>query len=142
MRASDMKVISIAALLAVAPALWAPSQAQTTNPPTPSQDQPAVQPTPAPAKPDRPTMGKTQESPLVGLEAFSADGQNMGKVTHAVVDTDGKATAIHIKVGGLLGFGGKTVAIPAGKFALSGKNVRLGMTADDINKLPAIDTKG
>jgi hypothetical protein len=131
------RLIGAAAIVAALPAFWAVSATAQAPAPTPSQDQPSVQPTPTPPV----TTGKTAESPLVGLEVFSADGQNLGKVTHAIAASDGKVSAIRIKVGGLLGIGGKTVAIPAGKFALSGKNIRLGMTSDEVNKLPAVDAK-
>ena len=45
-------------------------------------------------------------------------------------------TAIEIKVGGFLGFGGHMVAIPDGKFSRVGDTVQVNMTADEVNKLP------
>ena len=51
---------------------------------------------------------------------------------------DGKVTAIHIKTGGFLGFGGKMVAIPEGKFTQKGDNIQLGLTADEVSKLPEV----
>ena len=53
-------------------------------------------------------------------------------------DADGKVAAIRIKTGSFLGIGGKLVAIPEGKFTRSGVNVRLGMTAEEVSKLPEV----
>jgi hypothetical protein len=52
--------------------------------------------------------------------------------------TDGKVKAIHVKTGGFLGFGGKTVAVPEGKYTISGKNIQLALTADEVEKLPEV----
>ena len=51
---------------------------------------------------------------------------------------DGSVKAIHIKTGGFLGFGGKLVAIPEGRFTKSGDNIQLGITADEVSKLPEV----
>ena len=56
-------------------------------------------------------------------------------------DPDGKVKAIHLKTGGFLGFGGKLVAIPEGKFTKAGENVQLGMTSDEVSKLPEVKEK-
>ena len=75
--------------------------------------------------------------PAAGQAAvFSSDGTKLGNVQSVVTAPDGKVTAIHIKSGGFLGFGGKLVAIPEGKFTRSGENVQLGMTAEEVSKLP------
>ena len=46
--------------------------------------------------------------------------------------------AIHFKSGGFLGIGGKLVAIPEGKFTRAGDNIQLGMTSEEVSKLPEI----
>lgn len=74
---------------------------------------------------------------MIGLAVFSSDGSRLGTVQQ-VRESGGKVTAIHIKSGGFLGFGGKMVAIPEGKFTRVGDNVQLGLTAEEVSKLPEI----
>ena len=61
------------------------------------------------------------------------------RVRAALVD-DAKLrwTVPRIERGGFLGFGGKLVEVPEGKFTKSGDNVRLGMTAEEVSKLPEV----
>jgi len=56
------------------------------------------------------------------------------------MESSGK-TAIGIKVGGFLGFGGHIVAIPDGEFNHIGDTVQVNMTADEVNKLPRAKTQ-
>jgi sporulation protein YlmC with PRC-barrel domain len=130
------------------------ASAQTQSPPasTPSSPPAATQttPTPAPAPAVRPTepaspSAKPDKSatapkanPLIGLAVFSSDGSRLGTVQAVNAEPDGKVKAIHIKTGGFLGFGGKMVAIPEGKFTRAGDNVQLGMTSEEVSKLPEI----
>ena len=72
---------------------------------------------------------------LVGLAVKSSDGTNLGTV-RSVMTEPGGTTAIEIKVGGFLGFGGHMVAIPDGRFNRVGDTVQVNMTADEVNKLP------
>ena len=71
----------------------------------------------------------------MGLTAKSSDGTNLGIVQSVIMEPVGK-TAIGIKVGGFLGFGGHMVAIPDGKFTRVGDIVQVSMTADEVNQLP------
>jgi PRC-barrel domain len=71
----------------------------------------------------------------VGLAAKSSDGTDLGKV-QSVIMLAGRTTAIGLKVGGFLGFGGHMVAIPDDKFNHIGDTVQVNMTADEVNKLP------
>jgi sporulation protein YlmC with PRC-barrel domain len=79
--------------------------------------------------------------PLVGLPVFGSDGQKVGEVREVKAESDGRIREILVKTGGFLGIGGRIVAIPAGKFARSGQNVQLGMTSDDVGKLPRVEEK-
>jgi sporulation protein YlmC with PRC-barrel domain len=132
------------------------ANAQTETQPTspapsapPAATQPAPSPMPPPAtrpstEPKRPVTGPADKSaaaktnPLIGLAVFSSDGSRLGTVQSVATEPGGKVTAIHIKTGGFLGFGGKTVAIPEGKFTRAGDNVQLGMTSEEVSKLPEI----
>ena len=89
-----------------------------------------------PRSPDKSVTAPAKANPMIGLAVFSSDGTKLGNVQNVVSAPDGKVTAIHIKSGGFLGFGGKLVSIPEGKFTRSGENVQLGMTAEEVSKLP------
>lgn len=136
-----------AVILAGLPLLAASAQtpAPSTTPP-PGASSPTTPPeaTPMPPKavPQRPTdMSATapgKVNPLVGLAVFSSDGSKMGTVQSVSAGPDGSLKAIRFKTGGFLGFGGKLVAIPEGRFTKAGDNVQLGMTADEVSKLPEV----
>ena len=76
--------------------------------------------------------------PLMGLTAVSADGSNIGDVRAVKTTPDGKVTALHIHSGGFLGFGGRIVEIPEGKFSRSGDKIHLTFTGEQVSKLPAV----
>ncbi|HJZ29845.1 MAG TPA: PRC-barrel domain-containing protein [Hyphomicrobiaceae bacterium] len=150
---SRMRLIGAAAVVSSAAALSAVAQTQapaTTPPATP----PAAKPEPAPTppsgsamKPSDSTRSPTttdkqsaapQKNPMIGLSVFSSDGSKLGSVQSVDAGPDGKVKAIRLKTGGFLGFGGKLVEIPDGKFTKSGDNVQLGMSADEVSKLPEV----
>jgi hypothetical protein len=56
------------------------------------------------------------------------------------MEPSGKS-AIGLKVGGFLGFGGHMVAIPDGKFNRIGDTVQVNMTTDEVNRLPRAKTQ-
>ncbi len=155
-----IRLIGAATLLASAPVILAVllavfAYAQSTPSPQPAPGQvltpPAVNPGGAGSDVQKPAVGVTRrdksasETPsgkaLVGLPVFGSDGQNVGQVTSVKAKADGEVSEIHVKVGGLLGFGARVVAIPAGKFANAGQNILLAMTTAEVGKLPAIDEK-
>jgi PRC-barrel domain len=129
------RTLGAAALFACSPVAV---MAQTTTPATPERPQATE-----PARPTDPAMPRTTEvspkvNPLVGLAVFSSDGSKLSNVHSVNVEPDGKVKAIHIKTGGFLGIGGKLVAIPEGKFTRSGDNIQLGLTSDEVSKLPEV----
>lgn len=139
------RLLASTAVLATIPLMSA--SAQTTGPTTPPTSPPpaATKPDTTPPAAQRPvipdkqvTAPKPAAHPLIGLAVFSADGSKLGTVQSVASAPEGKVSAIHIKTGGFLGFGGKLVAIPDGKFTRSGENVQLGMTADEVSKLPEV----
>jgi PRC-barrel domain len=147
-----LRLIGAAALVSSAAALSAAAQTQT---PAPETTPPAVKSEPAPT-PTPPTGMKPSDAmktpaapsaterqsaapaknPMIGLNVFSSDGNKLGSVQSVDAGPDGKVRAIRLKTGGFLGFGGKLVEIPEGKFTKSGDNVQLGMSSDEVSKLP------
>ena len=143
-----IRILGAVAIMASVPPIAASAQ---SLPPAPSEPPAARKPetTPLPQtlptqKPlitpraDKSVTPPAKVHPLIGLAVFSADGNNLGSVHSVATDADGKVAAIHIKTGSFLGIGGKLVAIPEGKFTRSGVNVRLGMTAEEVSKLPEV----
>jgi len=149
-----LRLIGAAALVSSAAALSAAAQTQT---PAPETTPPAVKtepaPTPAPPTgmkpsdamktPAAPSATERQsaapaKNPMIGLNVFSSDGNKLGSVQSVDAGPDGKVRAIRLKTGGFLGFGGKLVEIPEGKFTKSGDNVQLGMSSDEVSKLPEV----
>jgi hypothetical protein len=147
-KSHPVRALTAAAVLASVP-LVASAQTQSSPPPTtppPSATKPDAAPTPMPpatrptppAPSNRSTTAPGKANPLVGLAVFSADGSKLGAVQSVDAEPDGKVKAIRIKTGGFLGFGGKLVAIPDGKFTKTGDNLQLSMTADEVSKLPEV----
>src|SRR5262249_13959063 len=145
-----LRLIGAAVVVSSAAALAASAQTQTPAPDTQTTP-PAAKPEPAPTpstspamKPSSPTMPSTSDkqsaakNPMVGLSVFSSDGSKLGSVQSVTAGADGKAKAIRLKTGGFLGFGGKLVEIPEGKFTKSGDNVQLGLTSEEVSKLPEV----
>ena len=129
------------AALAVGPALaqdtsTTPEQSptmQTPPPPAPTaQDQtaapaPGSEPAPPPAadvmaeQPVTPPPADAiiaaenatdmRADKLIGTSVYNAEGEEVGSVQDIVFDKDGKIVGVVLKVGGLLGIGGKSVGI-------------------------------
>jgi hypothetical protein len=67
--------------------------------------------------------------------------KKIGEIKGVKADPAGRIEEIHVKTGGVLGFGGRIVVIPGSKIARGGQTVQLAMTADEIGKLPALAEK-
>ena len=50
-------------------------------------------------------------SNLIGAHVVSMNNERIGTITNLILNDDGKVEAAVIKVGGFMGFGGKTVAV-------------------------------
>ena len=85
--------------------------------------------------------GKAGQNPLLGLYVFSSDDSKVGAIESVDAETDGRITAINVRIGSFLGLGTKVVSIPDGKFLRTGERVRIALTSDQIAKLPAIRDK-
>jgi hypothetical protein len=131
------RLLTAAVIIAGLPLATASAQTEAPKPQTPP---PAATPTtpPKPAPAEKSVAAPDQAKGLVGLAVFSSDGSKMGNVLRVASGPDGAVKAIHIKTGGFLGFGGKIVAIPEGRFTKVGDNVQLGISADEVSKLPEV----
>jgi len=141
-----LRLLGAAAFLSVSTLAMAQS-----SPPTPSAPPaekppmnkpeaaplPQTAPTPAPQTPAK-SSAATTSHPMVGQNALSSDGSKMGDIRAVKTGPDGKVTAIRIKVGGFLGFGGKIVEVSDTKFTQKGDTVQLGYTSDELSNLPEV----
>lgn len=57
-----------------------------------------------------------KSSALAGTDVFGADGDDLGEVSHALVDAEGNIRYVVFDVGGFLGVGERVVAVPWGSF--------------------------
>jgi hypothetical protein len=144
--------VSLSAMLAVA------ANAQQGTSPAPSDSGPPavrIEPMPQPPagatqrevprdremgaqKPDADKAPADSADASVGMPVFTSDGRKVGEVKDVKSAPDGKASVIHVSTGGFLGFGVKIVEIPAGLCELAGRNVQLGLTYDEVTKLPVV----
>lgn len=74
---------------------------------------------------------------IIGKEVTDASGKKLGKVDELAVDVEsGRVSLVLLNVGGVLGVGGKTVAIPPRSFTYDPLNKSLRVNLDQ-NKLEA-----
>ena len=139
-------LLGSAAVFGAIPLLSAAAQSPSSSPP--ASPPAATQPAPGPgAKPapnsvsEIPAASPAKATSLVGLQVISSDGAKLGAV-QSVGTQDGKVTAVHIKTGGMLGMGGKLVAIPLANFTRAGDIVKLGITSQEVEKLPELKLRG
>jgi sporulation protein YlmC with PRC-barrel domain len=130
---------------------------QTPPPPAPTaQDQaaPALpsattaaeqQVTPPPADAMMSTQGATdmRADKLIGTSVYNTEGQSVGSVQDIVFDKDGKIVGVVLKVGGILGIGGKSVGIKWTEVQVTPKAdaVKVNYTEDQLKVAPDFKTQ-
>ncbi len=146
---SHLKLVRlVGAVIVLAGTTWLPVAAQTQAPSPPSPGAPPptgrAEPMPKPPGTVQPgTAGKSataphEANPLIRMAVVSSDGSKVGTVQSVSTGPDGSVKSLHIRTGGFLGFGARLVAIPEGRFTRSGDKVQLGMTAEEVSKLPEV----
>ncbi len=77
-------------------------------------------------------------SEIVGLDVLSADGEDVGEVDYIFVEDDEYKAVIGI--GGFLGLGEHTVALPLGNFAMTDGDLILDATTEaQLDAMPEVD---
>ena len=56
--------------------------------------------------------GEQISSDLVGMSVVNNAGENVGKISNLIIDKDNRVTGAVLSVGGFLGLGAKSVAVP------------------------------
>lgn len=139
-----MRTTFLAAASAIA-LLAAPVMAQTTT----GTQAPATTMAPAASStavsageqrlPDSHVLG----SDLIGASVTNSAGESIGKTSDLLVTKDSKTVdAVVIDVGGFLGIGSKSVAIPLDKLTIGARpdeGVKTAMTKQELDDLPAFE---
>ena len=145
MRKTLMAAASAVALLAL------PALAQTTTQQPPADTTAPATTAPAAAAPATTVPEGQQQLPeshilgsdLIGASVTNANGDSIGKTSDVLVDKGNKTVdAVVIDVGGFLGIGSKSVAIPLDKLTIGARpdeGVRTAMTKEQLESLPAFE---
>ena len=138
---------------AIGPALAQDTTTQPMQPPPAptAQDQsaPATPPAPtaqdqaAPAAPPAENATDMRADKLIGTSVYNAEGQEVGSVQDIVFDKDGKIVGVVLKVGGLLGIGGKSVGIKWQEVQVVPQEdiVKVNYSEDQLKVAPAFKTQ-
>ena len=83
---------------------------------------------------------------LVGSKVLGPDGQDVGKVDDLLLDRDQKLVGVIVSVGGFLGVGSKSVALPANRVDISQaygdqRVVKIDATKEELIAAPAFKTR-
>lgn len=114
-------------LIAIASGSTPPLAQSTADTPTPNAGA-ITSTTPEPAPP------AMVAKEIQGLDVFSSDGQQVGKVAKVNVVADGKVKDVEVQSGGFLGFFSKTYVVPADKLNKKGGRVELSMTSEQTKQ--------
>jgi len=78
-------------------------------------------------------QGQWRSSKLIGVNVYNANNESLGEISELLTDSSGKITAAVIGVGGFLGMGERSVAIPFEKLKFSNEP-RSSTTAANANR--------
>ena len=125
------------------PAPTAQDQAAPATPPAASAAQEQVTPPPADAIIAAEKATDMRADKLIGTSVYNAEGQEVGSVQDIVFDKDGKIVGVVLKVGGLLGIGGKSVGIKWDEVQVVPQEgtVKVNYTEDQLKVVPAFKTQ-
>jgi sporulation protein YlmC with PRC-barrel domain len=120
----------------------APAGAQPQAPMDTAQEQPV---TPPPAEAIIAEEGSTdlRAEKLIGTTVYNTEGEEVGSVNDIVFDKDGKIVGVVLKVGGVLGMGGKSVGIKwtEVKMLPDTQLLQIGFTAEQLEVAPDFKTQ-
>jgi hypothetical protein len=137
---SISSVVALLGLCSLAAAQQAPNLPAETPPVPRTEPGPGVVPPPIKPPAVKPSEAPiaTPEQSMVGLDVFTADGTRIGDVRGMSTGPGGEVVTLHVRTGGFLGFGGRIVAVPQGRFTRTGQIVRLDLDSDQVSGLPEV----
>jgi hypothetical protein len=80
---------------------------------------------------------EVEPAALIGIAAYSVDGQEVGTVSAVTVESSGEIREIRLTTPSPMGLGERTVTISQGGFVVLDGAVVLDLLAVEINALPA-----
>ena len=135
-----MRSISIAAAALLITSGAAFAQTSTTPSPRPPGATPsATQPSQAARTPAPNPLTKEDVSKIEGTAVYGSDNDKIGHVSHVLMNPESKKIdRLVVTAGGVLGVGGRLVAIPIERFSWDGKNdaFKLDMTEANLKSQP------
>lgn len=127
------------------PALVQESGTGSTQTPLPPQPTAQEQAAPPPAEAMIASEGATdlRAEKLIGASVYNTDGESVGAIEDIVFDQNGQIIGVVLKVGGLLGMGGKPVAIKWDEVKMlpESRLLQIGYSADQLEAAPAFKTR-
>jgi sporulation protein YlmC with PRC-barrel domain len=88
--------------------------------------------------------GEQISSDLVGMSVVNSAGENVGKISNLIIDKDNRVTGAVLSVGGFLGLGAKSVAVPWDALKIENRDNRhvavIAMSNDEIVNAPDFKT--
>ena len=76
---------------------------------------------------------------LEDMDIIGASGEEIGEVEEVLMTPDGQITAVTAEVGGFLGIGDKEVVVELDQLTHDGDQLRMDMTEEEVEALPAWD---
>jgi sporulation protein YlmC with PRC-barrel domain len=133
-RVAAVTMLSVFAFLLTVGAFAQPAPGpETTRDPT------ITRPTaPAPAMPS--TMSEVYASRLIGASVKNAQGESVGKIDELLIDPkEARIKAAVVSVGGLLGIGAKSVAVPWNRLTMGTERdtVVVAMGKEELEQAPS-----
>jgi len=106
-------------------------------------DQPPATPPPSEALIAMEGATDMRAEKLIGTSVYNAEGQEVGSVQDIVFDQEGKIVGVVLKVGGLLGIGGKSVGIKWNEVQVSPTEeiMTISYNRDQLEVAPDFQTK-
>ncbi|HRF09370.1 MAG TPA: PRC-barrel domain-containing protein [Xanthobacteraceae bacterium] len=110
-----MKILAPLATTVAAAALFTAGAVAQTTPPNTPPAQTQTAPTTTPATTATATQQSTSQwrgSQLIGLDVYNSADENIGDINDVILSKDGRIELIVVGVGGFLGIGEHSVALP------------------------------
>lgn len=85
-----------------------------------------------------PSLGVTIDQ-LADMDIYGQNGQEIGDVDEVLVDASAQPVAVSVDVGGFLGIGDKDVVIGLDQVTKDGDKLKVSMTKEQIEALPAYE---
>jgi sporulation protein YlmC with PRC-barrel domain len=128
MKIGKLSGVALAALLSVAAV---DAQAQTNQHNTANQQGATAT---NPAGSDQIKPDQIRASKMIGSSVYDRQNQKLGDVQDIILDKDGKVSAVVVGVGGVLGIGGKNVAVKLSDVKTDNNRLTLDRTKDQLQQ--------